>query len=49
MIDSVGIVKEHFASPTSLGMIRMRESGYYRESLQTAEFLGALHELFDLP
>ena len=46
MIEAVRIVQEHFATPTSLGMIRMRESGYYRDDLQTGEFLGALHELF---
>jgi hypothetical protein len=46
MKEAVQIVNEHFATRTSLGMIRMRESGYYRDELQTDDFLGALHELF---
>jgi hypothetical protein len=46
MAEAARIVKDQFANATSLGMIRMRENGYYREDLQATEFLNALHELF---
>lgn len=48
MVEAVAIVKELFANPTSLGMIRMQESGYYRDDLQMTDFLEALHELFNV-
>ena len=46
MEEAVGIVKEHFNTPTSLGLLRMRESPYFDSRLQIDAFLDALHELF---
>lgn len=40
------IVSMYFAALDSPGMIRMRESRYYRPQLQLAEFMSAIKELF---
>jgi hypothetical protein len=40
------LVAEHFSALDRLGMIRMRESRYYRPELQLGEFMSALQELF---
>lgn len=40
------IVSEHFSALDRLGMIRLRESPYYRTELQLYEFMSALQELF---
>jgi len=40
------LVSEHFSSLDRLGMIRLRESPYYRPELQLNEFMSALQELF---
>ncbi len=40
------IVATYFADLESMGMIRMRESRYYRPQLQLKEFMSALKELF---
>ena len=40
------LVSKHFSSLDRLGMIRLRESGYYRPGLQLDEFMTALQELF---
>jgi hypothetical protein len=40
------LVSEYFSSLDLLGMIRLRESPYYRSELQLDEFMSALQELF---
>ncbi len=40
------LVSEHFSALDRLGMIRLRESNYYRPELQLDEFMSALKELF---
>lgn len=40
------LVLEHFSSLGCLGMIRLRESPYYRNEFQVNEFMSALQELF---
>ena len=40
------LVSKYFSALESLGMIRLRESLYYRRELQIDEFMSALEELF---
>lgn len=40
------LVSKYFASLESLGVLRLKESPYYRPELQLDEFLSALKELF---
>lgn len=40
------LVSKHFSAFDLLGMIRLRESPYYRPELQLDEFMSALQELF---
>ncbi len=40
------LVSEYFSALDRLGMIRLRESQYYRPELQIDEFMSALQELF---
>lgn len=40
------LVSKHFSALDRLGMIRLRESSYYRPELQLDEFMSALQELF---
>ena len=40
------LVDEHFSALDRMGMIRLRESRYYRPGLQLDEFMSALQELF---
>ena len=40
------LVKGNFAEVDQLGMIRMRESQYFKPSLQIEDFMGALKDLF---
>lgn len=40
------IVREAFSSPVAPGTLRLRESPYYRDSLQLDGFLAALNDLF---
>jgi hypothetical protein len=40
------LVSAYFADLYQMGMIRMRESRYYRPELQLAEFMSAIKELF---
>ena len=40
------LVSEHFSALDRLGIIRLRESRYYRPELQLVEFISALKELF---
>ena len=42
------IVATYFADLDSLGMIRMRESRYYRPQLQLADFMSTMKELFSI-
>jgi len=41
-----GLIAKYFSALGSLGMIRLRESEYYRPTLQLDEFMSALRELF---
>lgn len=40
------LVSKYFSIPRNMGMIRMRESRYFRPDLQVAEFMSDLNELF---
>ncbi len=40
------LVAEYFSALDRLGMIRLRESPYFRSELQLNEFMSALQELF---
>jgi hypothetical protein len=40
------LVSEHFSTLDGLGMVRLRESPYYRSELQLNEFMSVLIELF---
>jgi hypothetical protein len=40
------LVSAHFSAVDQLGMIRLRESRYYRRELQLDEFMSAMKELF---
>ena len=42
------LVSKYFAGLDSLGMIRMRESRYYRPQLQLADFMSTMKELFSI-
>ncbi len=46
VLEAGRLVSEHFSSLDRLGMIRLRESTYYRHELQLGEFMSALKELF---
>ncbi len=46
LTEAGSIVREHFLSITSEGMLRMRESQYYRPTLQIDTFLSAIGRLF---
>jgi len=46
IIEAGHLVAEHFSALNRPGMIRLRESPYYRPELQLAEFMSALQELF---
>ena len=48
LAEAAEIVKVHFSTRTSQGALRMRESQYYRETLQLDECLVALKELFQI-
>lgn len=45
-IEAGHLVYEHFSTPERLGMIRLRESPYFRPELQIEKFISALQELF---
>ena len=40
------LVSKYFSALNRLGMIRLRESRYYRPELQLDEFMSAVQELF---
>jgi hypothetical protein len=46
IVEAGRLVTEHFSALDSLGMVRLRESLYYRVELQLDEFMSALKELF---
>jgi hypothetical protein len=46
VIEAGRLVSRHFSTLDRLGMIRLRESRYYRPELQLDEFISALKELF---
>ncbi len=46
VVEAGSIVRGHFAARTSKGVIRMRESPYYRQELQLDKFLTAINSLF---
>jgi len=45
-IEAGHLVSEYFSAPERLGMIRLRESHYYRSELQIEKFMSVLRELF---
>jgi hypothetical protein len=46
VLEAGRLVSEHFSALDRLGMIRLRESPYYRPGLQLDEFMSVLQELF---
>lgn len=46
MLEAGQLVSDHFSALDRLGMIRLRESPYYRPGLQLRDFMTALKELF---
>jgi len=42
------LVSEYFSTLDRLGMVRLRESPYYRPELQNEEFMSALQEMFPI-
>ena len=46
VLEARRLVSEHFSALDRLGMVRLRESTYYRPELQLDEFMSALQELF---
>jgi hypothetical protein len=46
IMEAGGLVSKYFSSLDRQGMIRLRESRYYRPQLQLDEFISALQELF---
>jgi hypothetical protein len=45
-IEAGQLVSEYFSAPERLGIIRLRESPYYRPELQIDKFMSVLQELF---
>jgi quercetin dioxygenase-like cupin family protein len=46
LVEARSIVGEHFSTRTSLGILRLCESAYYRPAFQLNDFLAAFKELF---
>jgi hypothetical protein len=46
VLEAGQLVSKHFSALDRLGMLRLRESPYYRPELQLDEFMSALRELF---
>ena len=46
VLEAGHLVSEHFSALDQLGMIRLRESIYYRPELQLDDFMSAIQELF---
>lgn len=49
IVEAARIVDQSFASLTSIGMLRLRESPYARPELDLEGFISALSELFPVP
>jgi hypothetical protein len=45
-VEAGGLVLKHFSALDRLGMIRLRESHYYKPDLQLDDFMSAMKELF---
>jgi hypothetical protein len=45
VIEAAKIVDEFFSTPTSRGVLRLKESPYYRRELQVDDFIGIMSEL----
>jgi hypothetical protein len=45
-VEAGRLVLEYFSALDHFGMLRLRESPYYRPDLQLAEFMSILQELF---
>ena len=48
VIEAAGIVADMFRDESSIGVIRLRESKYYKDAFQLSEFLMALSDLFKI-
>ena len=48
VVEAGRLVSEYFSTLENLGMLRLRESPYYRSGLQLDEFMLAFQELFPL-
>jgi hypothetical protein len=48
VLEAGRLVSKHFSALDRLGMIRLRESIYYRPELQLDEFMSAIQELFPI-
>jgi len=48
VLEAGRLVSEHFSALDRLGMVRLRESPYYRPELQLDDFMSVLQELFPL-
>lgn len=46
VVEAGGLISDYFSDLDRMGLIRLRESPYYRPELQLDEFMSALHELF---
>ena len=46
IVEAGRLVSKHFSALNCIGMIRLRESRYYRPEFQLVEFMSALQELF---
>jgi len=46
IVDAGNLVSQYFSALNGLGMIRLRESTYFRSEFQLDEFMSALSELF---
>lgn len=49
VLEASRLVEEFFSTPTSKGILRMKESPYYRPEFQLDEFRSSLSELFQVP
>jgi hypothetical protein len=49
VLEAGHLVSRYFSALDNLGMIRLRESTYYRPELQLEEFMSVLQELFPIP
>jgi hypothetical protein len=45
VIEAARIVDQYFSTPTSRGVLRLKESPYYRREMQVDDFIGTMSEL----